>query len=96
MTAMRLLTLILAGLIALVHLELWFGRGGIPRVISLQTELDDQKTRNEELRSSNERLAAEIADLRTGEEMVEERARSELNMLRPQETLVSATSNSNR
>ena len=85
---MRLFSLLLVVLIALVQAELWFGSGGFPRVIGLRGELATQDAHNEKLRDTNARLAAEMADLRNGLEMVEERARIELDMIREGEILV--------
>lgn len=85
---MRFVTLALVALLALVHAELWFGKGGVPRVMELQSKLADQKTANESARTRNEQLAAEVRDLKEGLEMVEEKARSELGMVKPDEILV--------
>lgn len=85
---MRLLPLALAALLLLIHAELWFGRGGVPHQLSLQGELKAQLDANAQARARNEQLAAEVADLREGTEMVEERARHELGMVKPDELLV--------
>jgi cell division protein FtsB len=85
---MRLLTLALLVLLALVHAELWFGRGGVPRVVELSGKLQDQKTANETRRVRNEQLLAEVSDLKEGLEMVEEKARFELGMIKPDEIFV--------
>jgi cell division protein FtsB len=55
---------------------------------SLQSQLDTQKAANDEARTRNERLAAEVIDLKEGLEMVEEKARAELGMVKPDEILV--------
>jgi cell division protein FtsB len=88
---MRLVTLLLVALLALVHAELWFGKGGLPRVVALSGQVAEQKAKNEAARQRNDQLAAEVNDLREGLEMVEERARSELGMLKPDEILVQVT-----
>ena len=85
---MRYITLALLVLIGLVHAELWFGKGGVPRVMELQAKLNQQKAGNEAARSRNAQLDAEVRDLKEGLEMVEERARFELGMLKPDEILV--------
>ena len=85
---MRFVTLALLALIGLVHVELWFGKGGVPRVMELQSKLSEQKTANEAARLRNEQLDAEVRDLKEGLEMVEEKARSELGMVKPDEILV--------
>jgi cell division protein FtsB len=93
---MRLLPLVLVALLALVHVELWFGKGGVPHQLSLQRELKSQLAENGEARARNEQLAAEVADLREGTEMVEEKARRELGMVRPDELLVVVSGNVRR
>ena len=85
---MRFVTAALLLLIALVHAELWFGRGGVPRVMELQSRLDEQTAANEVARLSNDQLLAEVSDLKEGLEMVEEKARRELGMVKPDEILV--------
>ncbi len=85
---MRGVTLVLLVLLGLVHLELWFGRSGMPRVRELGHAVAEQHERNTEARLANERLSAEVDDLRDGLETIEERARSEHGMIRPDELLV--------
>jgi cell division protein FtsB len=85
---MRLVTLVLAALLALVHVELWFGKGGVPRVVELSGKLREQKAANESGRERNDRLVAEVRDLKEGLEMVEEKARFELGMIKPDEIYV--------
>ena len=85
---MRWITLGLVALLALVQAELWFGKGGVTRMVELQRKLDAQKSTNEQAKRRNEQLAAEVSDLKEGLEMVEEKARSELGMLKPNEILV--------
>ena len=85
---MRFVTLILIGLLVLVHAELWFGKGGVPRTVELNGRLQAQKAVNDAARQRNEQLAAEVRDLKEGLEMVEEKARFELGMIKPDEILV--------
>ena len=85
---MRFVTLGLLALLALVHAELWFGKGGVPRTIDLGSKLRAQKAENDAARRRNEQLAAEVRDLKEGLEMVEEKARYELGMVKPDEILV--------
>jgi cell division protein FtsB len=84
----RVVTLALLALLALVHAELWFGKGGVPRVMELQAKLDTQKTENEAAHTRNDQLTAEVRDLKEGLEMVEEKARFELGMIKPDEIYV--------
>ena len=85
---MRFVTLILVGLLVLVHAELWFGKGGVPRRMELEARLQAQKASNDAARARNEQLSAEVRDLKEGLEMVEEKARYELGMVKPDEILV--------
>ena len=85
---MRYITLALVALLALVHAELWFGKGGVPRVMELSGKLRDQKASNEAARQRNEQMLAEVRDLKEGLEMVEEKARFELGMIKPDEIYV--------
>ena len=54
----------------------------------MQRRLDEQLLKNTNAKSANEQLAAEVGDLKEGLEMVEEKARSELGMVRPNEIFV--------
>ena len=85
---MRWTTLVIAGLLAVVQADLWFGKGNLPYVMSLRKDLAEQRAANDKARERNLRVTAELADLREGLEMVEERARAELGMIKPNEILV--------
>jgi len=85
---MRWLTLTLVTLLVLVHAELWAGKGGVSYVMHLQSQLQAQQAANAAALMRNQRLAAEVNDLKDGLEMVEERARGELGMVKPDEILV--------
>ena len=89
---MRFATLALLALIAVMQAELWFGKGGIPRVMSLRGQVQAQERANAEARAHNDQLRAEVSDLREGLEMVEEKARAELGMVKPDEIYVQLTS----
>ena len=92
---MRLVTVGLVVLLILVQAELWFGGGGVPHVMGLESQLAAQREANERVRAANDeararnaRLEAEVRDLREGLEMVEEKARGELGMVKPDEILI--------
>ncbi len=87
----RFVPLALITLLAILHAQLWYGRGSVPNVSAMTQQLAIQKDKNERARQANERLAAEVRDLREGMEMVEEKARFELGMVRPNEILVQIT-----
>lgn len=85
---MRLLTTALIALLLLVHVELWVGKSGVPRTMELSAKLREQLAANDAARARNQQLRAEVRDLKEGLEMVEEKARFELGMLKPDEILV--------
>ena len=82
---------ILIALLVLFHAQLWIGRGSLPSVRDLQQRLDEQTLKNAKAQTANDQLAAEVRDLREGLEMVEEKARSELGMVKPNEIFVQIT-----
>jgi cell division protein FtsB len=84
----RLVSATLLALLVIVHGQLWFGRGSVPNVARLTRQLEEQQQSNAQAARANERLAAEIADLREGLEMVEEKARAELGMVKNDEIFV--------
>ena len=85
---MKLVTFGLLLLLMLVQAELWAGKGGRSYVVHLQSQLLTQQEANRQAQLRNQRLAAEVNDLKEGLEMVEEQARSELGMVKPDEILV--------
>ena len=88
---MRWSTATLLALLLLVQAQLWFGGGGKPNAMNLELRLTRQQLANDSARARNARLQAEVRDLREGLEMVEEKARSELGMVKPDEILVQVT-----
>jgi len=85
----RAVALLLAVLLLGVQAQLWFGRGGVvPQVRELRERLQVQEAANEQSRQRNTELASEVRDLQDGLEMVEEVARHELGMVRPNEIFV--------
>ena len=87
----RIVPLALIALLVILHGQLWYGRGSVPDVSSLTQQLTDKQALNERARQGNERLQAEVQDLREGMDMVEEKARFERGMVRPNEILVQIT-----
>jgi cell division protein FtsB len=85
MAKWRWLLLVLVGLLAFLQYHLWFGRGSSGEVIAMRAQVASQTRENEGLRQRNAALAAEVEDLKSGEAAVEERARSELGMIKPGE-----------
>lgn len=86
--ALRWVTIALGGALLMVQADLWVGRGSLPHRWSLERQLSQVQAGNDAARERNARVAAEVADLKEGLEMVEDRARRDLGMLRPDEILV--------
>ena len=82
---MRLLGLALVLLIALIQSPLWFGKGGWLRVHELDAQVEAQREANVKLAARNAMLDAEVLDLKQGYDAIEERARSELGMVKQDE-----------
>ena len=82
---MRLLTLILVVLIAALQYPLWLGKGSWLRVWDLSRQIEKQKEANDKLKARNDSLDAEVRDLKQGYAAIEERARSELGMVKQDE-----------
>ncbi len=85
---MRLLTITLVALLALIQYPLWLGKGSWLRVGELDRKLTAQQSVNAELKARNASLEAEVKDLKAGTEAVEERARYELGMVKRDEVFV--------
>mgnify|MGYP001042126328 FL=1 len=79
---MKVLTLILAALIALLQYPLWLGKGSWLKVWEVDQQLATQYETNEKLKTRNSALDAEVRDLKQGYDAVEERARNELGMIK--------------
>lgn len=82
---MRLLTLTLALLIAALQYPLWLGKGSWLKAWEVDQELSKQNIENARLKVRNASLDAEVRDLKTGYEAIEERARTELGMVKQDE-----------
>ena len=87
----RIVPIILVLLLLILQWQLWTGRGSVRDVAQLQEKLADQREANSRAALNNERLANEVNDLKEGLEMVEERARQELGMVKPNEVFVQIT-----
>ena len=83
---MKALIAILIVLLLVLQYKLWFGDGNMREVWQLQAAIEEQKLQNKELRERNAALEAEVHDLKQGLEAIEERARSELGMIKKGET----------
>lgn len=85
---MRLLIVALVMLLAVLQYRLWVGEGSLAEVHGLKQEIAVQESELERLRVRNRELQAEVDDLRTGVEALEERARGELGMIKPGEIFI--------
>jgi len=82
---MRWISIVLLALILLWQYPLWLGKGGWLRVWELDRQVDEQIKNNQKTRARNAILDAEVRDLKLGTEAIEERARSDLGMVKPGE-----------
>jgi len=85
---MRWPIIILLLLVVALQYPLWLGKGGWFRVWEADRDLVEQKAVNQKLEQRNASLEAEIRDLKTGNEAIEERARYELGLTKPGEVFV--------
>ncbi|WP_066270568.1 septum formation initiator family protein [Hydrogenophaga palleronii] len=86
--ARRLIPLLLIALLVVVHAQLWFGRGSVPQVTSMKQQLALQDQANRDAGLRNDQLRNEVRNLQEGLDMVEELARQELGMVKPNEIFV--------
>ena len=87
----RIVPAVLVLLLLVLQYQLWFGRGSAPDVARQQEALTRLNEANTRASQANDRLASEVRDLQEGLEMVEERARAELGMVKPNEVFVQIT-----
>ena len=89
----RLVPVVLLALLAAVHAQLWFGRGSVPKVAGMKQQLVAQEQVNRDAQQRNDQLMSEVRDLQEGLDMVEELARAELGMVKPNEIFVQIAQN---
>ena len=82
---MRWITMVLAVLILIMQYPMWLGKGGWLSVRELERSIETEQANNQKLKARNDALDAEVRDLKQGFAAIEERARSELGMIRPDE-----------
>lgn len=80
--------ILLIVLLFLLQYRLWFSHDGLPSVLYLNRTVEIQRSENSILEERNKMLAAEVTDLKEGRDALEERARSELGMIRKGETFI--------
>ena len=84
----RVVPVALIALLVTLHAQLWFGRGSVPNVALMSEQLSAQHQKNQLALLANNQLSAEVRDLKEGLEMVEEKARMELGMVKSNEIYV--------
>ena len=83
-------------LLAILQYDLWFGDGSLMAAWKLEERIFEQKQENEHLQRRNDALTAEVTDLKSGLAAIEERARSELGMIKKGETFVQIIDSDNQ
>lgn len=83
---MRLLITLLVLILLVLQYRLWFGDGSLSEVIQLSRELESQKQKLYDLEERNRKLEAQVLDLQNGFDAFEEKARSDLGMIKKDET----------
>jgi cell division protein FtsB len=86
--ASRYTTYLLLALLLIFQGQLWYGRGSVQHVWELEKKLTAQQAKNGQAKLVNEQLLADVRDLREGTGLVEDRARQELGMVKPNEIFV--------
>ena len=84
----RIVSLVLLAILAIIHAQLWLGSYSTDHVQEMRVQIAQIRASNEIASKEIRRLASEVADLREGGDMVEEKARSELGMIRQGEIFV--------
>ena len=83
---MKISTAIFILVLALLQYRLWVGNGSMTEVHQLENQIAQMQEQNQELKERNLSLAAEVMDLKEGQDAIEERARSEMGMIKYDET----------
>jgi cell division protein FtsB len=84
----RKLTWTLLLILLILQGQLWLGRGSLPNVMHLRETLSNQVQGNQQGQINNQRQEAELRDLKEGKEMIEERARRDIGMVRQSEIFI--------
>ena len=83
---MKILMIILLILLAWLQFTFWFGQGSVSSLIRLKRQVAEQKVIDQQLTERNDILMAEVEDLKSGHDAVEEHARDDLGMIKQNET----------
>ena len=87
----RIVPVVLIAVLGALHAQMWLGRGSVPKVKEMRERIVEQRAANAESQHVNDRLTSEVNDLQEGLDMVEEKARNELGMVKPNEIYVQIT-----
>ncbi len=87
----RVVPAVLVTLLVILQAQLWVGRGSVSNVALMKEQIQAQNLKNQQAQLVNDQLAAEVRDLKEGLDMVEEKARQELGMVKPNEIYVQIT-----
>ena len=90
---MKIIASSLIALFLTLQYDLWVGEGSITSAWQLEQTITEQQQENERLKARNDTLGAEVQDLKSGLAAIEERARSELGMIKKDETFVQVIEN---
>ena len=82
---LRWVALLLLALLLALGVKLWAGEWGFREISRLQAQIAEQKAENAKLKQRNDQLQADVEDLRSGKDAIEERARTELGLIKPDE-----------
>jgi cell division protein FtsB len=86
--ANRFIPVLLITLLIVLHAQLWTGRGSVSQVVSMKQALVELERTNQAARLRNDQVANEVRDLQEGLGMIEELARQDLGMVKPNEIFV--------
>jgi len=84
----KFVSVLLLVLLVVLQYRLWSGNGSIPHVRQLEQSKQAQQEENQRLQERNRSLAAEVVDLKQGLDAIEERARTEMGMIKQDETFI--------
>lgn len=87
---MKPIIIALIALLVVLQYQLWVAPGGIVQTYHLQKSIQQQTLVNKQLLARNDEIAADIKDLKTGNEAIEEHARNDLGMIKPNEIFYQA------
>jgi cell division protein FtsB len=85
---MKAVMILLTVILVLLQYRLWFTHDGLPAVLYLHRQVEIQRQDNDVLEERNKMLAADVHDLKSGLDALEERARNDMGMIKSGETFL--------